>query len=340
MNKYITNTIEIKDGTALSKAKNDITMFLAEEKYIELPLTRFKNKIEKLITSDYRIVRLLQPVKKDDIVCLQYPTSLGPWFEKKFIEGVHKRGAKLIILIHDLDSLRFENSPQVIEEEISVIEMADCVISDNEHMSQLFIKHGVDKPIINLGIFDYFHSNEINEKKYSRTFINFAGNLNKSNFIFQLSGKTKLTINTFGMWDNKKKLPSYIKYNGLVNSEELTNFLNVGYGLVWDGTSAHEVKGTYGEYMRINNPHKTSLYLSSGMPVIIWKNAALADFVLTNDVGITINSLDEIEGKLNEVSVEDYDKMAKNAKRISMKLRNGFFVKSAMKSAEKMLRNN
>ena len=62
--------------------------------------------------------------------------------------------------------------------------------------------------------------------------------------------------------------------------------------------SSETCKGSFGEYLRINNPHKTSLYLASGIPVIIWSKAALAEFIEKNKCGITVDSLYEIADKL------------------------------------------
>lgn len=45
---------------------------------------------------------------------------------------------------------------------------------------------------------------------------------------------------------------------------------------VWDGDSVDTCAGNTGAYLRYNNPHKTSLYLACGMPVIVWKEAAIA----------------------------------------------------------------
>ena len=33
------------------------------------------------------------------------------------------------------------------------------------------------------------------------------------------------------------------------------------------------------DYLRINNPHKTSLYLACGIPIITWNKAAIAQYV-------------------------------------------------------------
>ena len=54
------------------------------------------------------------------------------------------------------------------------------------------------------------------------------------------------------------------------------------FGLVWDGISVETCAGVYGEYLKVNNPHKTSLYLASGIPVIIWKEAAWLSLLNAN----------------------------------------------------------
>lgn len=85
--------------------------------------------------------------------------------------------------------------------------------------------------------------------------------------------------------------------------------------------------GIFGDYLRINNPHKTSLYLACGIPVITWNKAAIAQYVRKNRVGITVSSLDEINEKLKDVSKDEYNLMRKNAKKCSERVRNGYYLK-------------
>lgn len=85
-----------------------------------------------------------------------------------------------------------------------------------------------------------------------------------------------------------------ITYGGVLSPEQVPEVLTKGFGLIWDGNTIETCKGGTGEYLRYNNPHKLSLYLSSGLPVIIWKDAAEAKFVCENGVGYTIDSLREI----------------------------------------------
>lgn len=72
--------------------------------------------------------------------------------------------------------------------------------------------------------------------------------------------------------------------------------------------------GGKGEYLRINNPHKLSLYLAVGLPVIIWDEAAEAEFVLRENVGFTIKSLYELSEKMALISDDDYEIMKKKCR--------------------------
>lgn len=107
--------------------------------------------------------------------------------------------------------------------------------------------------------------------------------------------------------------------------------MNGDFGLVWDGPESKTCTGVYGDYLKFNNPHKTSLYLASGLPIIIWKEAAMAQFVLKNECGIVIDSLDDIEFKLSKISSASYRKMKMNAEEIGKKLRSGHFTRSALR---------
>lgn len=63
-------------------------------------------------------------------------------------------------------------------------------------------------------------------------------------------------------------------------------------------SSTETCSGSYGKYLRINNPHKVSLYIAAGIPVVIWKEAALCSLIEENALGFGISSLDELEEAL------------------------------------------
>ena len=95
--------------------------------------------------------------------------------------------------------------------------------------------------------------------------------------------------------------------------------------------------GNTGSYLRYNNPHKLSLYLSAGLPVIIWNEAAEKLFVMENQVGFTVHSLYEIEEKLNNLTEKDYFHFVEHAEHMAKKLKAGEYTRQALRIAEESL---
>ena len=104
-----------------------------------------------------------------------------------------------------------------------------------------------------------------------------------------------------------------------------------GGGRGGGGGAADTCAGVYGEYLKVNNPHKTSLYLASGIPVIIWKEAAMADYVEREKVGITISSMRELEDVFANLTEDQYVDMLQHAKLISKRLTTGYYTMEAVK---------
>lgn len=126
---------------------------------------------------------------------------------------------------------------------------------------------------------------------------------------------------------------------GFFSQTDLPHHLNEGFGLIWDGNSLNSCTGAMGDYLKINNPHKTSLYLASGIPVFIWSKAALADFVKSNDVGFVIDEISDIESIFNELDEKKYIELKENVANIQGKIVNGYFTSSALEKALQMVNN-
>nr|WP_054757860.1 hypothetical protein [Liquorilactobacillus satsumensis] len=234
--------------------------------------------------------------------------------------------ALVIVLVHDIESVRYEHYLK-LQDELKIFNAVDGLIVLNSKMNVWLKKHGVVVPMVNLEIWDYDNSNCFSEfSRYKRS-ICFAGSLDKSVFLNNINLKHKMYV--FGT-NPRHDYPECIEYMGSYSAEILPAHLNYNFGLVWDGTSVETCDGLMGEYLKINNPHKTSLYLSSGIPVIIWARAALADFVLKNKIGLTINSLSELDEKIDSISELEYENMHQNAVNIGKRMRDGYYIKKAV----------
>ena len=186
---------------------------------------------------------------------------------------------------------------------------------------------GINNKIISLGIFDYLNSQDINTNKHFTKSIVFAGSLHKSTFLQKLASSTQISL-----WGPHpaQGYPANIHYHGIKNADILPKYIDGSFGLVWDGPSLDTCSGNFGDYLRYNTPHKTSLYLSSGIPVIIWEKAAMANFIEKEGVGITIDSLANLDNVLDRISDEDYAVIKANTIALAQKLRSGFYIKSAL----------
>ena len=204
-------------------------------------------------------------------------------------------------------------------------------------MAKKLIEYGVKKEnLISLNIFDYLYDNEIkNHGKFNKKII-IAGNLSpeKSKYIANLKDVKNVNFNLYGVGyidDNA----SNVTYKGSFLPEDLLENLDGQFGLVWDGESVEGCIGGFGEYLKYNNPHKASMFVSANIPIIIWKEAALAKYIEENDIGYTIEKLSDIEVLLKRITEEEYNNKINNIKKLSKKLRSGDNLELALSKAVK-----
>jgi hypothetical protein len=241
----------------------------------------------------------------------------------------------LIFIALDLDSVR-RKSQLSTQNEISILNKASFVITHNEEMSKWLISKGlIDGCLVGLGLFDYLvHTlnpiNNLELHQSSSKKIIYAGNLEfiKANFLYNWI--PSFQVDLYGI--NYEPEKSEFKYNwrGVFNAHNpKIDKGGISFGLVWDGDSIHTCEGLVGKYMKISTPHKLSLYLSQGLPVIVWKGSALAEFIDKEELGYSINCLSEISDLLGKTDENKYSRLKNNVDKLSLKLSDGYFLKIA-----------
>lgn len=327
--------------SAGNKAKTDIENILQEQlgfRNIGLGRTLYRNKVVHFLLNLCGIVKAVATVGRGDVLLLQYP--LKKYFS--FVCNVaHMRGARVIALIHDLGS--FRRKALTVEQEIRRLDHADYVIAHNAKMRQWLQDHGLKARLDVLEIFDYVSTSaervvgeaETAEPPYT---VVYAGALTqrKNAFLYEWGSHiNSYRVCLYGSNFDVEKVSGREKftYKGFVKSDTLIDTVEGHFGLVWDGPSTKECTGNFGEYLRLNNPHKTSLYIRCCLPVIIWSQAALAHFVREHRLGLCVDSLEDLDGVLARLSPGDYMEMRRNAARESHRLQTGVYVVSAVKRA-------
>lgn len=275
---------------------------------------------------------------KNSIVFINHPFTLFVMLHYGY-SYLAKRNY-VILLSHDLDFIRMHKKKSKILQQFS---RAECLIVHNEKYANVLQKEGIRVPMVSLQIFDYILKyNEFPVRYYARK-ISFVGNLDKSEFISEWARAEKTyQIELIGHCNTKtlEQISQYNCYKGVFPSDDVPYQITGAFGLVWDGSSVETCDGLYGEYLKINNPHKASLYLACGIPVIIWSQAALADFVMKNEVGFLIDNLNDIESILDSMTEVKYQEMINNIKPIQSKIQGGGFLKEALSTAERIIQDS
>lgn len=327
MANFIVKVTQGQSKTAGTKAKSDVVHFLNQIGFQTINYHVVNNKYVRVLLGLRQWHHSLQKVKENDVVVYQYP-AYSRFLGDRFIKAIKAKRAHAYILLHDVNSLRmYHDSPTDQTRELNFINQFDGVIAHNAHMQKWLQEHGIKKRIVPLQIFDYAATYPMNQKSLTKSAA-YTGNLEKSIFLKQL--KLKTPIRLYGILP-QQPYPTNITYQGSFTADELGNQVTEGFGLVWDGQSVDTCDGVLGNYLRYNNPHKTSFYLSKGLPVIIWDQAALADFISDNQCGILLSSLNDLDIKLANLTEEELTKLKENALQIGEKLRQGYFLKKAVR---------
>ncbi len=356
MKYYVVERLPKADRTAWNKARADAASIAEKAGFKAIEITgiatdRESASVAGKISAHIKTGRLwkeaLSSLKAGDTLFIQLPLVNNYLLISSLFKKLQNRGVEIISLIHDLEVLRMKKDrnsslKQKVRmriEELGSLKESSRLIVHNPEMEKITASLGIKTPTTVLGIFDYLIAppedgatvDELAENralKKSNTVI-IAGNLdeNKSGYIYSLPDSINVELYGVNYRESDKK---NLHYNGSFPADILPYKLCNGFGLIWDGISAETCTGVYGEYLRYNNPHKTSLYLASVFPVIIWKEAALAKFVEENGVGITVSSTDEIPERLRGITDEEYKEMYANVIRVSKKIRNGEYLTAAL----------
>ena len=277
-------------------------------------------------------------VSQNSCLLMQYPFGHLQKNEVNILKKLKReKQVKFISLIHDIPGLRGEDCTDELYTEFDfVVEVADVIIVHNDFMKEFFIQKGVSSSrIVVLGIFDYLTDSVLKNREFEKSII-IAGNLSpyKSRYIKHLNEINGVTFHLFGGGYTLEIQHENVVYHGEFQGDEILAQLCDGFGLVWDGDDLDSCTGSYGNYLRYNSPHKLSLYLAAGLPVIIWEYAAEAEFVKKNRVGLVIASLWELPQLLNSITEDEFLELKTNVISAAEALRSGRFTTKALVEAE------
>lgn len=331
------NSVDV--NSAASKAVLDCNAIFLQQGYKDFTFTVSdnSNRIKYYASLLKNMLTFFFSIKPGAVVGVQYPLlSINNVF-RYFIKLARFKKVFFFCIVHDLHSLRTGgNNQALIDDDITNLNQFDCIIVHNKQMLAWLNQNGLQQEAVILEVFDYLSDNfNISKTDTSgEKRIVYAGNLIKSKFIYNLHKLKNWSFNLYGPgYDPLLQTKSEtVVWKGQFSPEQIAKELQGNYGLIWDGENCNACDEILGNYLKYNAPHKFSLYIAAGLPVIAPAGSAIGDFIKANNIGFLIDSVYDLD-KIN-ISPVDYSMMKSNVMVLREKITNGYFFTEALLKTE------
>lgn len=277
------------------------------------------------------LIRLFFTISSCDLVVFQFP--LYARVHELLIKLLRIKGVPVICLILDIEGLR-DGNKALLEKDKKALQQFTLFIVHNERMQQWLLPLAPHAAIVQLQFFDFLTTPAQQQRVKDRNIV-FAGNLEKSPFVYKLGELTRycptLSFSIYGPGlSGADQLPENVAHKGVYPPYELVQLVKGSFGLVWDGPDIESCTGNYGSYLALNSPHKLSLYIMTGIPLLVPEMSASAALVKQYGIGCTIHSLLDLEKVIDSISEQQYHLMVENMRPLARQLSQGYFLTKAL----------
>lgn len=306
----------------------DAETILSQEGYRSLELPgRTARGLFFFIKRLFYIVQSALRVKAGEKVVFLFPVyaRMNRWL----IALLRMRKAKLICYIGDIDGLK-DDDALVLKKEIGFFRQFRHFIVHNEAMSAWLKKQIGERDIRKIDFFDFLVTPAFRPRQPAPEVV-FAGNLAIRRFYLQLGKVNDVVFHVMGAGAEQSllKIPG-VQWHPLMMPRDLPSRLPGSFGLLWDGDEVDGLKGPLGNYFRYITSHKLSLYILAGLPVIVAEEAATAALVKEYNIGVTVSGLVDLAGRINAITLEQYQMMRENMKPLAERISKGECLRSAL----------
>ncbi|MCD7120611.1 sugar transferase [Limosilactobacillus agrestis] len=273
---------------------------------------------------------IIASLNPGDTVIIQSPSWHHFEWDQAFIDHINiYPEIKTIIFIHDILPLMYPPFRPLLPQYIDYYNKADLLIVHTEKMYQILRQNGLEeKPHVVLHFFDHPAIGlDYSITPQNNKVINFAGNAQKFDFVKNWHNPD-IKLQVFS--DPQQSYPEQnLEVTGWKNDPILLDTLRRtgGFGLLWSEDPY------WSEYIKINASFKTSTYLASGIPLIVSSDMPEKDTIKRKNIGIVVDSLEEAQEKVLQISNDEYNQMVKNVESFAKLIREGYFTKKALTEA-------
>lgn len=327
MKIHITNLYGQSSRSTALIAQNMVTDVATTMGFKEIGIYSYPVHTDSPNELKKRIDGMFAAVGSDDIVIAQFPTWNSLEFDTILIDKLLSyRDVKVAIFIHDVVPLMFENNYYLMPKFIELCNKAQVLILPTKSMLTRLEKEGLKtEKIVFQGLWDHLSQVDYHEPNYKKA-VNFIGSASRFPFVKDWHFDTRLQF--FGDLEESDLInKSNIDLKGWMSDDEMMLNLSEGFGLVWSEEIDNQKERTYSMY---NLSYKLSSYLAAGLPVIVNEGISTQMFLKKNGIGLVANSLLDVDRIVKQTSIEEYQQMAQNVKKVSYLIKNGYFTKKLL----------
>ena len=353
---YYTETLHYNHNTlmnALGKGRDDYFEVLRRMGFTRIAIPSVRKRrfmtvkerfgMEYCLTYEWR--KAMDLLRPGDTLIIHSPNSEKFLAYSHLIKRLHNKGVKIITITFELETffvmdyrrfarLKRETSKRT---EAVLFRNSDAMVVHNDVMKKRLGEAGFDtKKMFSVGVMDYLSEEQLSDARNERIGkdkpVIYAGHLTYEKSTFEYDLPEGFRCNLYGP-DYTGPVSKDVCYKGAFDPMTLMDTMEGSFGLVWEGNSCSGCFGAYGDYLTFNNPHKIALYLASGIPVIVWRGAAMSDFVMKEKCGLAVDDLYSVPGQIDSLTEQDYESMRLNACRVGRDMRKGIHIRQAVEKA-------
>lgn len=273
---------------------------------------------------------LFSQVKSGDIVLFPFPLYiLAPNFQKESIDYLKKlKNVKLIAFVLDLHTWLYNGdyNPKT-DFLLEQLRAFDFLIVPTKKFAHRLKKDEVLTPMLSFDFLDFIYGGPIQTKRWQRKIYIASG---RPIILKNYQGKTDITVigSSNSERENIKVLPHRKAielpqiFDGGFGAVDLINNVTTNLGNYdWDGYSAY------------TSPSKLSLYLASGLPVLVRSDSAVSSLIEKAGIGLVVDDLNEVDHLFENMTEKVYQQMLENVAPYQRAVSTGYFAQRVLLEA-------
>lgn len=290
----------------------------------EMGLYRYYAEEESGVSLGSRLDGIIAGINGGDLVICQFPTGNGMRFENELVNRLKAYGARIAILIHEMEALADEEKKPMLGRIIEEYNKAEVLIVPTYAMRQWLLENGIHKGMkfVVQEMWDYTVKEPLCSAQTFRKELYFT---DREGFTGMNNWNYSVPLKLYNVSANQGNIQNL----GEREPYQLLLELNRGggFGLIW-------YRDEYSrQYMEMSNSFSLSRYLAAGIPVIVPAGSSHQTLIEVNHLGIAVNLPEEAAAVGERMTEEEYQGYAKAVEEFAPALRNGYFTEKCLLEA-------